>query len=96
MIDTLLNIPYKIIEEDVEIDYGLFLIPRTYELPKSLFKSPSDYLYIIRKYDGKVMSQNGLKVFVNTTGWRDANCRSYGIMITIAPEESFKCDSTPT
>lgn len=89
MIDTLLNIPYKIIEEDVEIDYGSFVIHRTYELPKSLFKSPSDYLFYILKYDGKVISQDGLKVFVNTTGWKDANCRSYGIMITIEPEESF-------
>lgn len=90
MIDTLLNIPYKIIEEDVEFDCGLFVIHRTYELPKSLFKSSNDYLYIIRKYEGKVISQNGLKAFINTTGWKDANCRSYGIMITIAPEELFK------
>ena len=90
MIDTLLNIPYKIIEEDVEIDYGSFVIHRTYELPKSLFKSPSDYLDIIRKYDGKVIFQNGLKAFINTTGWRDANCKSYGIMIIIEPEESFQ------
>lgn len=90
MIDVLLNIPYKIIEEDVEIDYGSFVIHRTYELPKSLFKSPNDYLDIIRKYEGKVISQNGLKAFVNTTGWRDAYCRSYGIMITVEPEESFK------
>ena len=89
MIDTLLNIPYKIVEEDVEIDYGSFVIHRTYELPKSLFKSPSDYLDIIRKCEGKVIIQNGLKVFFNTTGWKDANCKSYGIMIIIEPEESF-------
>ena len=90
MIDTLLNIPYKIIEEDVEIDYGVFVIHRTYELPKSLFKSQNDYLDIIRKYEGKVISQNGLKVFVNTTGWKDANCNSYGIMIAIETEDAFK------
>lgn len=90
MIDTLLNIPYKIIKEDIEFDYGLFIIHRTYELPKSLFKSPNDYLYIIRIYDGKVIYKNGLKVFVRTTGWEDAKCRSYGIMIAIKPEESFK------
>jgi hypothetical protein len=89
MIDTLFDIPYKIIEEDVEIDCGSFVIHRTYELPKSLFKSSNDYLDIIQKYDGKVISQDGLKVFIYTTGWRDANCKSYGIMIIIKPEESF-------
>lgn len=90
MIDTLLNIPYKIIEEDVEIDYGSFVIHRTYELPKSLFKSPSDYLYCIRKWERKVIIQDELKASIYTTGWKDANCSSYGIMIIIEPEESFK------
>ena len=34
MIDTLLNIPYKIVEEDVEIDYGSFVIHRSISMQK--------------------------------------------------------------
>lgn len=90
MIGTLLNIPYKIIEEDVEFDYGVFIIHRTYELPKSLFKSPNDYLYIIRLYEGRVICKNGLKVFIRTAGWKDAKCSSYGITIFIEPDDAFR------
>ncbi len=89
VIDTMLDIPYEIIKEDVEFDYGSFVIHRTYKLPKTLFKSPNAYVYCIRKYEGKVISQNGLKAFLYPTGWEDANCRSYGIMIIIEKEEGF-------
>lgn len=90
MIDIMLDIPYKIIDEYVKYDYGSIIIHRTYKLPKSLFKSPNDYLYCIRKWERKVIIQDELKAFIYTTGWKDANCSSYGIMIIIEPEESFK------
>lgn len=89
MIDTLLDIPYEIITENIEIDCDSVVIYRTYRLPKSLFKSPNDYLFIIRKYERRKIIENGYAMFINTTGWKDPKCRSFGIMIIIEKDVTY-------
>lgn len=91
MIDTLFDIPYKIIKENIEYDeeFKIVTIHRTYKIPKSLFKSPKHHFKKIIKYDKNVIIKDGFKVFVYAGGWGDAECRSYSMIIIIAKVEGY-------
>ena len=95
MIDTLLDIPYKIIEENIEYDeiFKTITITRTYKLPKSIFKSPNIFANEIRKYDRKVVIKDNLKMFIYSGGWADPECKYYGMMIIIANAKHYGGDA---
>ena len=89
MFDLLLDIPYEIVSETIELDYGVTVIDRTYKLPFSIFISPNKYASFIRKYDRKVFEQDGMKIHVSAGGWKDANCKTYGITFYIESGENY-------
>ena len=83
-----IDIPYKILWEEIsyERDSRTIRINRAYEIPKpKLFESPNKYIEMFKEYDYKSWIEKGFEALSELTGWKDADCRSYGMTIYIHP-----------
>lgn len=81
-----IDIPYKILWEEIsyERDSRTIRINRAYEIPKpKLFESPNKYVEMFKEYQNRKWAEEGFEVYTYLTGWKDANCRSYGMNILI-------------
>ncbi len=81
-----IDIPYKILWEEVsyDMDFRTIRINRAYEIPKpKLFESPNKYIEIFKEYNNRRWAEEGFEAYTDLTGWKDANCRSYGMTILI-------------
>ena len=59
-------------------------INRCYEIPKvGLFESPTKYFNVLKEFDKKCWKEDGFEAVLYLTGWKDPNCRSYGVTIMI-------------